>query len=169
VSTSRTTRRTAAIGDDGARSRCWRAHEPLFAVGGASIIAGGLTAAVTGPTGWGHGSWTAAFLVLVAGAAQVGLGAGQAHLAPQPDLARLAAVQCVLWNAGCLLVIAGTLRPSPAVTSIGGAPLVATLVMSAWAIRRGARPSRLALAHLVLLTVLLVSIPIGMALAWSRH
>ena len=54
----------------------WRRSLPLFTAGGASVVAGGMAAAVTGPMQWGHGSWVAAFLVLVAGAAQIGIGAG---------------------------------------------------------------------------------------------
>lgn len=48
-------------------------------VGGVSIILGGLAAAATSPLGWEHGSWAAAYLVLVTGAAQLLLGVGQDH------------------------------------------------------------------------------------------
>ena len=58
--------------------------------GGAAIIAGGIVAAVTDPAGWEHGSWTAAFLVLVAGVAQIGLALGQVELAAVPATPRVA-------------------------------------------------------------------------------
>ena len=60
----------------------WSSIVPMLAAGGVSIVAGGVVAAVTGPTDWDHGSWVAAFLVLVAGVAQLGVGAGQAQLVP---------------------------------------------------------------------------------------
>lgn len=142
----------------------------MFTAGGASVIAGGLTAAVTGPIQWGHGSWVAAFLVLVAGVAQIGVGAGQAYLAPLTPSATFIAAQCVMWSAGCATVIAGTLLSSPEVVVVGSAPLVAAVVMSIIALR-GSRAKRSAFLVLyrLLLVVLLASIPIGVALARARH
>lgn len=141
----------------------------MFIAGGASVIAGGSAAAVTGPTQWGHGSWVAAFLVLVAGVAQISVGAGQAHLAPLVPSARLIAAQCVMWNAGCATVIAGTLLSSPLLVVVGSAPLVAALVTSI-IVLRGSRSNRSAFLVLyrLLLAVLLASIPIGVVLAWAR-
>jgi hypothetical protein len=40
------------------------AVQPFLAIGVAAIVAGGLAAAVTGPTGWDHGAWIAASIVL---------------------------------------------------------------------------------------------------------
>lgn len=141
----------------------------MFVAGGVSIIAGGLTAAVTGPTGWERGSWVAAFLVLVAGVAQIGLGVGYAQLASKPMSVRLAGAQCVLWSSGCAVVIAGTLLSSPATVTIGSAPLVAVLATSIAPLRGNARHPLLALTYRALLIVLLVSVPVGIALAWARH
>ncbi|MBS7547854.1 hypothetical protein [Dietzia massiliensis] len=42
----------------------WRAMREFVLVGLTAIIAGGLVAAVTGPTGFDEGSWVAAYLVL---------------------------------------------------------------------------------------------------------
>lgn len=143
---------------------------PLFAAGGASVVAGGMAAAVTGPMQWGHGSWVAAFLVLVAGVAQIGIGAGQASLASHALSATFIAVQSAMWNAGCAMVVVGTLVSLPEIVFIGSAPLVAVLVMSAVALR-GTRAQRSAfsLLYRLLLVVLLASIPIGLALAWVRR
>jgi hypothetical protein len=124
---------------------------------------------VTGPTGWERGSWVAAFLVLVAGVAQVGLGVGQSHLTSKPVSVRLGAVACVLWSSGCAVVIAGTLLSSPAAVSLGSAALVAVLAMATTSVRGRARRSHFAVAYLFLLVVLLVSVPIGIALAWARN
>lgn len=123
----------------------------------------------TGPTEWDHGSWVAAFLVLVTGVAQVGLGAAQAQLAPLTPSIPFAAVECALWNAGCLAVIVGTLLSNSLTVSIGGGLLVAALGMSTFAVRGTGGQRSLLLLYRALLIVLLVSIPIGTTLAWTRH
>ena len=145
-----------------------RVVTPLMAAGAVSIIAGGLAAAVTGPTGWDDGSWVAAYLVLVAGVSQIGLAVGQAELAARPLTPRAVGVELVLWNAGCLAVIAGTLLSLPVAVAIGSAPLVATLAMSSHNVRHPVRHARLALVYRTLVAVLLASIPVGVALAWIR-
>ena len=148
----------------------WKATLPLLAAGGVSIGAGGLVAAVTGPTHWDNGSWVAAFLVLVAGVAQIGVAAGQAQLAPIAATTAFTAAECASWNAGCMTILAGTLLSSPVAVSIGSALLVAALGMSAFAIRgSGCQPRLLLWLYRALLIVLVVSIPIGIALSWARH
>lgn len=156
-----------AVGDLVAR---WRSSAPILLAGGVWIIAGGLAAAVTGPSGWEHGSWIAAFLVLVAGVAQIGVGSCQAQLAPVPPTVRFAAVECAAWNAACISVVVGTLLAFPIIVSIGGASLVAALVMSALAVRgSGSRHPSFLRLYRALVVVLLVSVPIGIALSWTRH
>ena len=151
-------------------TRRWGASLPLLVAGGAAIVAGGLVAAITGPTSWEHGSWVAAFLVLVAGVAQIGVAAGQALLASDVVSRAVVAVECLSWNVGCLLVVAGTLLSSPTTVTIGSAPLVAVLGMSTVAVSRsGGRPSRWLWSYRTLLIVLLVSIPVGIGLAWTRR
>lgn len=148
----------------------WTANLPLLIAGGLAIVAGGLIAAVTGPTAWDHGSWVAAFFVLVAGVAQIGIAAGQARLAPNPATSAFIAVECVAWNAGCLLVVTGTLLSSPATVTVGSMLLVAALGMSMFAVRgAGGQPPLLFWSYASLLTVLLASIPVGITLAWTRH
>lgn len=142
----------------------------MLVAGGFSIVAGGLVAAVTGPTEWDHGSWVAAFLVLVGGVAQIGIAAGQAHLVDTSMTRRFGSVQCILWNTACAIVVAGTLLSSPATVSIGSALLMAALGMSVYAISRSSgRHPQLLVLYRALLSVLLVSIPIGIALSWTRH
>ena len=168
VATSQQSQRLAAS-DGLAVSQRWRPSAPLFAAGSVSIIAGGLAAAVTGPIEWNHGSWVAAFLVLVTGAGQIGLGAGQARLAPVAPSVGFTAVECALWNGGCLTVISGTLLSNPPAVSIGSGLLVAALGMSTFGVRgTGGQPLLLVL-YRGLLIVLLASIPIGTALAWTKH
>lgn len=96
-------------------------------IGGVCVIAGGLTAAVTAPAPTEHASWAAAYLVLVAGAAQIGLGVGRAWLADRrPSPGRLVA-ELASWNLGNAAVIAGTLSSLTAVVDLGGGLLVVAL------------------------------------------
>lgn len=112
----------------------------------------------------------AAFLVLVAGVGQIGLAAGQAQLAREATTVASTGVQCVMWNSGCMTVIAGTLLSAPLVVSIGSMPLVAALGMALFTVRGFGGQSRLLLwFYRALLVVLLVSIPIGCLLSWMRH
>ncbi len=66
-----------------------RRSAPAAAVGAASVVVGGLVAAVTATAPSEHGAWLAAYLVLGCGVAQIALAAGQALLAtgsPRPEL-----------------------------------------------------------------------------------
>lgn len=152
-------------------SHRWRRSLPLLIAGTVSVVAGGLVAAVTGPTEWSDGSWVAAFLVLVAGVAQFGIGASQAFLAVTAPTVACVAAQVVMWNIGCATVIAGTLLSSPATVAIGSSPLLAGLVMSMVAIRDqfGAQRSVVLVGYRLLLLVVLASVPIGVALAFASH
>ena len=107
--------------------------------------------------------------VLVAtGVGQIGLGAGQARLAPVAPSVGFTAVECALWNGGCLIVISGTLLSNPTAVSIGSGLLVAALGMSTFEVRGSGGQPLLLLLYRGLLIVLLASIPIGTALAWTK-
>jgi hypothetical protein len=139
---------------------------PLVAVGIVCIIAGGLVAAATAPSPSEHGSWAAAYLVLVGGVAQVAFGIGQAVLAPETPSPRLIVSEFAGWNVGNAAVILGTLINVQALVIIGGALLVVTLGMLVWAVR-GARVSpgwltRTLWTYRVLVVIMLVSIPVGL-------
>lgn len=138
-------------------------------IGAAGVVAGGLVAAVTNPLKLEHGSWVAAYLVLVVGVAQIGLGILQERLVAAPTSARMRASQLVTWNVGNAAVIGGTVAAAPFVVDAGGVLLVAALALFL-AAQRGqplpAGPHRTAawvFRGLVLL--LLVSIPVGLTLA----
>lgn len=150
-------------------SQRWRSSAPLLAAGGVAVIVGGLAAAVTGPIDWVHGSWVAAFFVLVGGVAQIGIAIGQAQLAHAAPTVTFVAGECGLWNTSCLMIVAGTLLSAPVIVTIGSGLMVTVLLMSMIAIR-GSHGSRLLVtSYRSLLVVLLASIPIGTALAWARH
>ncbi len=146
-----------------------RSAMPFVVLGAVSVIAGGLVAAVSAPAGWEHGSWAAAYLVLVTGVAQIGLGAAQAALVAAPPWRRGRAVELLGWNLGSALVIVGTLVTSPPVVMVGAVLLVVALATFAASIRGetvGPRWVRTVLLLLVL--VLLVSIPVGVVLSVLR-
>lgn len=156
--------------------RSWRPYLPAFVVGSLCVIAGGLVAAVTGPLALTHGSWAAAYLVLVAGVAQIALAGGQALLARHPVGRRLLLVEFAGWNLGNAAVIVGTLWGAAVLVNLGGASLVASLAALLVATRSASgrvdvvangRPVAL-LAVRTLVAVLLVSIPVGLWLAHVR-
>lgn len=142
------------------------AFGPFAALGTACVVAGGLVAAATAPVPSEHGSWAAAYLVLVAGVAQVGLGGGQALLAPRLPSRRLVAAEFAGWNAGNAAVLAGTLLHLTALVYVGGALLVAALALLVHGVRgAGGRRGWPLHAFRLLVVVLLVSIPAGLLLA----
>ncbi|MEO6822374.1 MAG: hypothetical protein ABI468_08030 [Candidatus Nanopelagicales bacterium] len=144
-----------------------RGAGPPLVLGVASVILGGLVAAVTTPMGWQHGAWAAAYLVLVTGVAQIGLGLGQAMLAMTPPSPTLVVVQVSGWNLGSAAVILGTLAAAPAVVSVGGVLLVACLGLLVFGVR-GGRAGWLLWTYRGLVLLLLVSIPVGLVLSWLR-
>lgn len=148
----------------------WWAIMPFVAVGTVCTIAGGLVAAVSRPTNFGHGPWLAAYLVLVGGVGQIGLGAGQALLAGRVPSQGVVRVEVVSWNAGLLGVIIGTLVPSPLLTTVGSAATALALTLFVRSVRTPGRLAPLARgAFLALAVTLLVSLPIGVVLTWARH
>ncbi len=143
---------------------------PFAAVGTAGIVAGGISAAVTGPTGWERGSWVAAFLVLVVGVGQIGLGVGQALIAEHEPSGPRVTLEAVLLNLGAVLVVTGTLASVPMLVSAGSLGFAGALVafaLFAWGPQ--ARHRWLGAAYVTLLLVLIVSTPIGIALSWTRR
>jgi hypothetical protein len=150
----------------------------LTAIGVCSVVLGGLVAAVTGPLDLAHGSWLAAYLVLVGGVTQCAM--GQALLR-RPDVIqpRRSWAQIGCWNVGNAVVIGGSLAGEPLVVDFGSALLVITLAIAFHAARPSAgtatRPAAGGASPLVdhayrtLLLVLAVSIPVGMALSHLRH
>ncbi len=144
-----------AIGDSARR----------FVVTGAiAIVVGGLVAAANASVPTEKGSWLAAYLVLVVGVTQVGLGAGQEMLAdPAPTVGRLT-FEYVAFNAGSLGVLVGTLLGPPLLVDLGGIALVAALVTFMASVPRHWTPWPL-VAYRLLVIIVVASVPIGLVLA----
>ena len=150
---------TASLGDD----------LPCRLLAGVWIITGGLVAAVTGPLGLEHGSWSAAFQVLVGGVLQAGMGVAQHALTARHLSRRTLLAEMLTWNLGCLAVIGGTLLTAPLLVDAGGLLLVATMVLMIRAVGRGAQGPAWALwTYRTVLVLTMVSIPIGLVLAHLR-
>lgn len=149
----------------------------LTTLGSVFVILGGVVAAVTGPLEFAKGSWLAAYLVLVCGVPQNAVG----WIAGGRLTGSRGWVLVAGWNIGNGAVIAGTLTGSPYVVDLGGVVLLVPMVVLLGVLLRdrgvdgvpsdraesGAeRAARWAL--IVLSVVLIVSIPIGLALAHLR-
>ena len=87
----------------------------MVVIGGSFVVLGGLVAAVTGPLGLEHGSWLAAYLVLVCGVAQFAIGTAQSGqgLGAKPMPWARGWVQLTCLNLGNVAVIVGTLVREP--------------------------------------------------------
>ncbi len=141
---------------------------PFAAIGVGCIVAGGLVAAVTAPAPTEHGTWAAAYLVLVAGVAQVALGVGQALIATRAPSPRTVLAQVIAWNLSSVAVVAGTFADLTTLVYAGGALLVAALLLLLRSVHDSAVPRWQLAAFWLLAVVLLVSIPIGLVLARIR-
>jgi len=150
----------------------------LTAVGVSSVVLGGLVAAVTGPLDLAHGSWLAAYLVLVSGVAQGAMGQPRFRRAEamQP---RRGWVQIVGWNVGNAMVIGGTLTGISPAVDLGSVALIIALAMAFHAARpapdaaacstAGRASALLDRAYRALLLVLACSVPAGILLSHLHH
>lgn len=143
---------------------------PFVVVGVACVVGGGLVAAVTGPTDFALGSWLAAFLILVGGVAQIALGLGQASLAEVAPRRRTVLAQAALWDLGLVATAAGSLLSTPALSTVGGLATMAALGLFLGGVR-GAGAGRRGTLVLFrgVVAIVLVSVPIGLVLAWLWH
>jgi hypothetical protein len=138
------------------------------AVAGAMIVAGGLVAAINSAAPFAHGSWLAAYLVLVGGVAQLLLGVGCLVL-PEPRLsARLRRAQLGLWNAGNAAVAGGVLSDAFGLVVAGSLLLLGALVGFAFgAGPASSNPGGRLILYRVAILGLGVSVVIGGVLANS--
>ncbi|USQ76284.1 hypothetical protein [Ornithinimicrobium cryptoxanthini] len=148
----------------------WRVARPFVVIALLGVIAGGLVAAVTGPLDLQHGSWAAAYLVLVVGVAQAVFGAGRAWLpavetAPRPRLL----LELSAWNVGSLAVLTGTVLDQVWLVVAGSVLLVGALASWAASVRTFRQEQRLvATAYLLFVAFLILSVLVGIGLSLSR-
>ncbi len=148
----------------------------ILVIGGsACVLLGGGVAAVTGPLGLDKGSWLAAYLVLVCGVGTRAMGVMQSRSSGGSMPAGRSWLQLAGWLLGNAAVITGSLLGVAGIVD-AGVPLlliavVIALIDTARAVPVAAPGSknRLTLwAYRCLLVVLLISVPIGSALAHLR-
>lgn len=151
---------------DEAALRRWSHALPFVGIGTVCVVAGGMVAAVTARNPTESGTWAAAYLVLVAGVAQIALGVGQALLAEEMPPPRLVVAELILWNCANTGVLAGSLLGVEPLIDAGGGLLVVVLALFAHRVRGAGRAARrLLFAYRLLVVALLVSVPIGLLLA----
>lgn len=138
-----------------------------YGLGVAFVVAGGLTAAVTGPFKLAKGSWLAAYLVLICGVAQCLLSRQAAMLGREPPDRDHPWVRPVAWNTGNGLVVLGALSSRPPVADADGILLIGGLVLAAIETRRATRPRRATIVRVVH-GLLAVSAAIGLTLTHQR-
>lgn len=134
-----------------------------LAIVGAGIVAAAVAHAPTQPL-----VWMIAYLVLVVGVAQAVLGSVQAWMSLSPPLPRFRLAEFILFNAGNLGVIAGTLYSSWILVLTGTllfAAALATFLYSSWR-SRGGWPIHV---YRLLLTILFAGSVVGLALSALRH
>lgn len=143
-----------------------RGRLPFLVVAAVMVVAGGLVATVNGATEFAHGSWLAAYLVLVGGVAQIALGFGCLLLPGAACSRRLGRVQLGLWNLGALTVAAGVLADLFGLVLAGSIVVAAALA----AFAQGTGPwrgtsERRVIAYRLLIAALIVSVLVGGVLA----
>ncbi len=130
-----------------------------------AILAAGFVSAATAHAPSRPMMWMVAYLVLVAGVAQGVLGLGQALLPARPPSPRWRAGEWVLFNAGNLGVIAGTLAASTAWVTVGTVLFVASLAAFLAGVRGAGRGGWLLLAFRAVLVIVCLGACVGLALS----
>lgn len=146
-----------------------RSAIPFLLLGGVSVIAGGLLSAATALSPSYTASWAVAYIVLVAGVAQLVLGIGQAYLAPRQPSSRVVAVEAIAFNFAHVAVLAGTLVTAAWIVDIGAAFIVVALALFIWSVRGTGIGNRWVLyAFRTMIVIVLVTTPIGLVIAHLR-
>ena len=133
----------------------------------AAVVAGGLVAAVTDPLDLAHGSWSAAYLVLVCGVVTAMIGVAQQHVDGSGRSSPSVRLELACLWAGNAAVIAGTLLAATPLVDLGGVVLAVGLAI-AFVIVRHAGRSPLVVAYRGVLCFVVLSIPVGIALSHLR-
>ncbi|MEO5724185.1 MAG: hypothetical protein ABIQ39_07755 [Ilumatobacteraceae bacterium] len=141
----------------------WSIALPFLILGSTCIVAGGVTSAATAYNRSQHASWVVAYLVLVAGVAQVALGLGQAALSIKTPSKVTVTGELIAWNGGNVAVIVGTLLTTSLLTDVGGALLMIALALFVYTARGGHAGWARQMFRITVLIILL-SIPVGLVL-----
>lgn len=141
---------------------------PFLVLGVLAILAGGGVAAAARPAGWDQGSWAAAYLVLPAGLGSWVGGLALGFLPRPVDGERVevnAPLLLLTWILGNAGVLVGNLVDQPIVLVVGSLVLLFVLLDSVWVLRRARAAGPWFTAYTLGVVLLVVSVPIGLALA----
>lgn len=141
----------------------WRSARAFIAIGTGAILFGGLVAAAVAHDPSRHLVWMVAYLVLVAGLAQVAFGVGQAMLANRALPRSLIAAQVLLFNLGNAGVIIGTVTEMFIPVAGGTVLLLLGLGLFFYASRNGR--GHLRHAYQALLGIIAIGALIGLTLS----
>lgn len=133
------------------------------------MVGGGLLSAITAHAATQAASWAAAYLVLVLGVGTGGLAVGRALFTPPDSQAGRQREELIVWLLGNALVLAGTLLSPAWLVDAGSVLLVFALGSLLAGVYKGEGPALLRRLFLTLMTVLLVSIPIGVLISHLRR
>lgn len=143
----------------------------LCLIGAIAVVAGGLLSAATAPHATYTSAWAVAYVVLVVGVIQMGLGVGLTLLPGQPVSWRIILPIVVLLNVANAAVIGGTvlkdtISAGTLIVDVGGILLAIAAVLCALAVRR-AKYSWWLAAYYAIILIIVVSMPTGLVLV--RH
>ncbi len=143
-----------------------RSVTPFAVVGSLSIIAGGLISAASAPSPSYTASWAVAYLVLVAGVAQLVLGVAQAQLALKQPSVRVIAAEAIAFNLANAAVLIGTLIASTALVNAGAVLLIIALALFLWSVQGPGHHNKWVLyGFRFMIAIIAVSTPIGLVIA----
>lgn len=114
------------------------------------------------------GMWAVAYIVLVAGVAQVLLGLCQAVLTAGDVSAKVRQIELWCWNLGNAAVVAGTLLNVPILLYLGCVALIVVLVLVLRAIAHVPANGVVWTVRIVV-AILLVSMPTGIVIQALTH
>lgn len=124
-------------------------------------------AAVTSPLQLAKGSWLAAYLVLIAGVAQIVLAKQQHLLHPNKNAKRSEWFTLAFWIVGNSAVVAGSLQSLPFVVDAGGLALIIAVIL-AWSRTKRSHARVLAWTLRVIYLIVILSVPVGLILSHLR-
>lgn len=140
----------------------------VFVATGVIAVAAGVSLAVgAAPMLAAEAGWLTAYLILIAGAAQIALGAGQAWLAAVPVGFERGACEWGAINLGNIGIVAGSLLGSFWIVVAGTAVFVLALALFALGVRRTRHP-RWRIAYAALIVFLAMMALVGLALAAAQ-
>lgn len=144
------------------------AARPFAIMGAIAIIVGGFLSAVLAPVASYHGNWAVAYIVLVAGVAQIALGVGQATVLSGQIRSGAVITQLLLWNLGATATVIATVLDLSVLLYAAACAQIIVIISFLYLTRNG-RKGRILLIVRVLSVILLISIPTGVVLQALTH